>query len=380
MSLSQLKKQSEALVAVKAKLRAMGQDEKNFCIVPFTTIILEPDGQVGVCRHKGSDFPIGYIQKNTIAEIWNSAKVQQWRKEFLEGKPQICATEVRHQHCHQCTENNKLLDYIELREVQTQPILKLTANFNGKCNLQCKMCDIWMKPNGLYNDENFWTPAKKDIFPFLKEIDMLSGEPFIQPDTYRLMDEVSAINPDCQWMITTNMHWKFTDIIEAKLDKIKIKNLIMSVDSLIPEVYHKIRKPGNLEFVLQNIENMFAYQERRIQKGLEGFKFILNCTIQPDNWSEIENVINYCDSKKISPIITFAYQPESCSLLGLPETERISILRTLATTLSGYHLVRSMRVIMPLYDSLPAIDKAEMLFLMKDKLEGFSNDLDYDPT
>lgn len=41
---------------------------QHFCIVPFTTIILQPNGNVGICRHKGTEFFIGNIRENTMAE------------------------------------------------------------------------------------------------------------------------------------------------------------------------------------------------------------------------------------------------------------------------------------------------------------------------
>lgn len=353
---------------VRENIRSKGQDDQNFCLVPFTTIILEPDGQVGMCRHKGSDFPIGHITKNTISEIWNGETARKWRREFLEGKPQMCSVEVRHRHCQHCPENNKLLDFVEFSEIQTRPILKLTANFNGKCNLQCQMCDIWQKPNGLYDQINFWEPAKKDIFPYLKEVDMLSGEPFIQTDTFRLINEISSVNPDCQWIFTTNAHWKLSQKIKDDLNKIIIKNIIISVDSFRNEVYHKIRYPGKLPFVLENIDAFLAYNEERNVNGKNDIRFILNFLVQKDNWSELPAAIEFCESKGIVPLMTFLYVPSEFSLLTLDENERMSVFEKLMASLSQKQALRSMRVIMPLYDSLQKLNKAGALLILKEKL------------
>ncbi|HLT22891.1 MAG TPA: SPASM domain-containing protein [Bacteriovoracaceae bacterium] len=354
---------------VRERLRAKGLDENNFCLVPFTTIILEPDGQVGVCRHKGSDFPIGHITKNTISEIWNGEKARQWRREFLNGTPGFCSQEVKHRHCQHCPENNKLLDYIELNETQTQPILKLTANFNGKCNLQCQMCDIWQKPNGLYDQINFWEPAKKNIFPYLKEVDLLSGEPFIQGDTYRLIDEISEVNPDCFWIFTTNAHWKLTPKVKESLNKIKIKNIILSIDSLDKDIYHKIRYPGDLNFVLENVDNLINYNKERVNIGLNEIRFIWNFLVQKDNYHEVPKVIDYIQSKGILPLITFLYVPSEFSLLEYGPKRRAEILEEMILKSSKEHLLRSMRVITPLIDSLLKIDKAYVLDLFDKKMK-----------
>lgn len=372
MAVWKLEDRVKEVLSVKEKIKSFGQDPQNFCLVPFTTIILEPDGKVGICRHKGNDFPIGNIKDNTISEIWNGPKARQWRREFLEGKPVQCQTETKHRHCQHCPENNKLLEYVEFSEVQTQPILKFTANFNGKCNLQCQMCDIWKLPNGLYTDINFWEPAKRDIFPHLKEVDMLSGEPFIQKDTYRLIDEVSEVNPECQWIFTTNMHWKVTEKIKESLDKIRIKNIIISVDSFIPEVYYKIRYPGKLDFVLENIDDILKYNEERIKKGKNDVRFLLNFLVQKDNWKEIPYVIDYCERKGIVPLITFCYIPSEFSLLTLSKEERLHILDHYISTFPQKKIVQSMKVITPLLDSLDTLNKAVVLHDFKDKMKDFS--------
>lgn len=367
LSLAEIAKET---ISVRERIKAKGLDESNFCLVPFTTIILEPDGQVGMCRHKGSDFPIGHIQQNTIEEIWNGEKARQWRREFLEGKPGFCAQEVKHRHCQHCPENNKLLDFIEPTEWQSQPILKLTANFNGKCNLQCQMCDIWQKPNGLYDQINFWEPARETIFPHLKEVDLLSGEPFIQGDTYRLIDEISSVNPDCQWIFTTNAHWKLNNKVKESLDKIKIKNIILSIDSLNKETYHKIRYPGDLSFVLNNVDNLINYNKERVDKGLPEIRFIWNFLVQKDNYHEIPAVLDYMTSKGILPLITFLYVPDQFSLLTLNDGERARILEEMVLSMDKEKLLRCMRVVTPLLESLPKIDKAYALGILDKKLKG----------
>ena len=372
MATWKLEDRAKEVVEVRRRIKAYGQDEANFCLVPFTTIILEPDGQVGMCRHKGHNFPIGNIKENTIAEIWNGPVAREWRREFLNGRPVKCGQETSHRHCQHCPENNKLLDFVEFSEVQTQPILKFTANFNGKCNLQCQFCDVWQLPNGLYTDLNFWEPAKREIFPHLKEMDMLSGEPFIQRDTYRLIDEVSEVNPSCQWIFTTNMHWKLTDQIKQSLDKIFIKNIIFSVDSLIPEVYAKVRHPGKLDFVLANIRDMLNYNRQRVSAGKNDVRFILNFLTQKDNWKEIPEVIDYCESREIIPLITFLYIPSKFSLLDLPEPERVAIIDWYLSHLPAKKIIQTLKVITPLLDSLSPVNKAGILFALRDKLAGYA--------
>jgi radical SAM protein with 4Fe4S-binding SPASM domain len=346
---------------VKQRFKEMGLSE-NFCVVPFTTLLLEPNGNVGMCRQKGTEHVVGNIKDNTISEIWNSETLKNIRKEFLSGEIKTCAEEQQDRLCYLCPQNTSLIDHIDTDPEVSTPILKLGANFNGLCNLKCQMCDIWQAPNGLYDDINFWEPATKDIFPYLKEIDMLSGEPFIQKDTYRLIDIVSEVNPTCEWTITTNAHWTLNDKIRKALDKIIVKNLIISIDSVVPDTYAKIRTGGKLSTVLENVENIRKYAtDRGIDLGIK-----VNYLIQKDNWREITHIFDYhLERKDMDPFVTFLYLPEEFSLLNYSEKERMEILDFYFDTLPKDQIQRITRVITPLVMSLSKINRAEYLLQFK---------------
>ena len=333
----------------------MGLPQK-FCTVPFTTLLLEPDGLVGACRQKGCEFPVGRLQDNTLDEIWNGEKIKQWRKEFLEGKPKICATEVRHYQCHSCPEYNYLLPDIDLSEVQTKKPSRIAFNLNGKCNLECQMCHVWQKPNGFYDNIGFWETLPV-LTTNLKEVELLSGEPFIQKDTYKLIDEISVLKPDCLWILTTNANWKLTDYVKSKLDKIKIRNLIVSLDSLVPENYMKIRKKGNLQLALGTLDDLIAYDKDRIARGLSSLNIKINFLVQKDNWKELGSFQEFKIKKGVEIFRTFLYEPFEHSLLSLSEVERQSVLDYFRETLKKEQIV--MQVILPLLDSVHPIYRAQ---------------------
>lgn len=356
----------ENLKETKKMFDERGLKQNKFCIMPFVNIILEPNGEVGLCRHKGAEYTFGNIRDNTIDEIWSSAKVQNWRKDFQGGNSLICHDELIDRRCNLCPELNKLLPYAEIDNVVNPKILRLTANLNGQCNLECQMCKIWKMPNGYYTDENFWIPARNKFFKDIREVDMLSGEPFIQKDTYRLIDEVSGVNPMCEWTFTTNLHWLLTDSIKEKLDKIKIKNIIVSIDSLEIETYSKIRKKGDLSFVLKNLDSMIEYEKERKKKGLSKLNIRLNFLVQQDNWKEIKNAINYCLAKRITPFLSYLYRPEVYSLDNLSQSEKMQILDFYFSELTDDEILFSQRVIKPLIRSLDRINYVYYLDRLKE--------------
>jgi MoaA/NifB/PqqE/SkfB family radical SAM enzyme len=353
---------------IKEKYRSYGLPD-NFCPVPFTTIIAEPDGKIGSCRLKGSSFSIGNINEKSIDEIWNDDFVRKWRREFLSGEVTICEREIKHRGCNLCSENNLLIDDIELSEYQTRPILKFTANFNGLCNLECQMCDIWKKPNGLYDKIEFWDHAEKNIFPYIKRIDFLSGEPFLQKDTFRLIDKISEVNPDCRWLFTTNAHYKFGKKLENYLDKIKIGHLMISLDSMRSKVYEKIRIKGRLDQVLETAEDINNYRHGRAEKGLNHFPIKLGYLIQKDNWADLGLILDYCSKMNFRPYIQYCYEPYQFSILSLDIEEQKKIIDWYLDNLTWQQIEIGIRALTPSLDAFDGLTKAEYLLKLKLKKE-----------
>lgn len=333
-------------------------DLKNdqYCVMPFVNLTLEPNGDISGCRHKGTEFIFGNIKNNTIKEIWTSSRMQEWRREFAEGRPSICKNELLDVRCNLCPELNKLLPYANRDNIEFPKILRLTANLNGKCNLECQMCHVWKMPNGFYNDENFWIPARNTLFKDVKQVDMLSGEPFIQKDTYRLIEEISLVNQACEWSFTTNLHWKLTDTIKTYLDKIKIQSIIISIDSLDKKCFEKIRKKGDLDFALDNLDNLLNYEKSRLDSGKSSLGIRLNCLIQKDNWKEGYDIISFCIEKGIVPFVTFLYEPETFSLLTLDNHDKMEVLNFYFEHPLKKNIRYLSRVIKPLMRSLDKLD------------------------
>lgn len=330
---------------------------ENFCIIPFVNLIFNPTGEIGVCRQKGTNHVVGHLNENSVEEIWNNEYLQRWREEFLTGNIKICAREVKEDFCHLGALNYEYFNQVELKKKQSQSMLKFTANFNGKCNLECIMCDVWKMPNNYYDEIEFWEKAEKDFFPYIKEIELLSGEPFVQKDTWRLIDIVSSVNPDCQWSFTTNSHWKFNKKIKSYLDKIKIKNIHVSVDSLDPENYQKIRQKGKLSIVLENIDALRKYELNRVQVNKSSLGLSLHALVMKQNWEELESFLDFCETKEMMLILDLLRVPSEISLLALTEEEKTQIIERYLNTMDNNKIKRSMRIILPLIYSLKIYDQ-----------------------
>lgn len=338
---------------------------KNFCVVPFTNLILNPSGKVSVCRQKGTDHTIGDLNNQSLEEIWNGDTLKQWRKEFLDGNPQICKKEIENDQCHLGSGSYFFFKDVQLDITQKNLPLKLTANFNGSCNLKCEMCHVWTMENGFYDKIDYWPELREKFLPYIKEIELLSGEPFVQQDTFRLIEEVSAVNPDCVWSFTTNGHWTLTEKVQKALSKITVKNIIYSVDSLDSDRYHQIRKPGNLKVVLDNIEAMKIYNFSRGQEIALNFHFL----VMQSNWDELYDVLQFCREKQLMPILNYLNEPVEFSLSTLSEEKRRGIMDFYLSEKGTPYLREGMRIILSLNHSFDSKTKLDNLIRIQERLD-----------
>jgi MoaA/NifB/PqqE/SkfB family radical SAM enzyme len=337
---------------------------ENFCPLPFTHLFLYPTGKVFPCCESG--YNLGDLTKSTVEEIWNGEKLHSLREEFLTGNIKTCSSQVKYKHCHLANEH--LLPVTIPSKFQEEPVRSFDFILNGKCNLECVMCPVWTLPNQVYDKTTFWSEGQETIFPKLKRISVKSGEPFIQKDTYRLIELVSAVNQDCIWEFTTNGHYRLTPYILEHLDRIQIDCIKVSIDSLQESIYPMIRKRGDLKRVLETLDGFIKYRDKR-SKLDRHFELGVNMAVQKQNWQEPPKLIALCEQEKLSPIFIYVFSPESESISSLPLDERIEILdyyfhflKTQKEVHGKFRYVKNLRtIILPIMGGLPEEIRSDYL-------------------
>ena len=323
------------------------KQQSNFCPIPFIQLQLNPLGNISACCFS-EEYKVGDVLTDSIESIWNNKTMQDWRQEFLTGKIKICEKAMKSFECHKMYQHLNRL--VELSKIQSRPPQRLDLRLNGKCNLECIMCHVWEQPNGLYDKSDFWTYGPEKIFPHLVEVDMLGGEPFIQKDTFRFIDLVAQVNPKCSWGFITNCSYKFSSVLEKHLDRIKIRHIHMSIDSLVSETYAQIRKKGNLDKTLATVMSFIDYRKKRTLKG-EPFTLFASFCIQKSNWMEIVNILDFCDKHQLRPILQSVIGDENLSLNHLKQKDLEGILNILEPFINGNRRL----TIMPIYSEVSRI-------------------------
>lgn len=293
-----------------------------FCPAPFIQLLLDPKGHISPCCWM-QDYHLGKIQNHSLKDIWNGEALQKLRNEFLTGDIITCKKMIDHIQCHKKFE--RFIKDLELKDTITFPPKRLDLRLQGKCNLACKMCQVWQEPNDTYTEANFWTESENTVFQHLAEIDLLGGEPFVQDSTYRLIREVSSKSPNCVWAISSNLNFRLTSHIQKLLDSIIIRWFQVSIDSLNEKTYSEIRRKGSLKKVLNTLDDLIKYRDQRQDKNLKHFIIVGSMCVQKDNWKEIPAFLQYCLEHHMKPNLQFAYTPHQLSLKSLPQEEKENV-------------------------------------------------------
>ena len=296
-------------------------DAESFCPIPFLQLELKPTLEVSPCCFLPT-YSAGNLGRESLAAIWNGPKMQKLRGEFLDGIPKTCARKMKNIGCHKLQAH--LLPHVVPERIQSLPPRRLDVRLNGLCNLSCVMCEVWQEPNGLYEATEFWTKGRATIFPHLLEIDILGGEPFIQKDTFRLIDEISAVNPKCTWGFITNASWKWGPAIEDRLDRIALRYLQVSLDSLDEDRYARIRRGGQFRRTFETLAKLLAYRDRR------GFELRLSQCVQQGNWDEIGSFLAFAKARNATPVFQFLDYPREMSLESLSVEKKREIWAALS--------------------------------------------------
>lgn len=292
--------------------------EGSFCPVPFAQLELQPTGNISPCCWL-ERVKLGNARTHSLEDAWNSPRLRAIRREFRAGRPRTCRRRMREVGCHRLFD--QLVDKIDLAEVQTRPPLRYDLRLNGRCSLRCRMCSVWKGPNGAWDGTWFWAEGPRSLFPAVTEMDVLGGEPFIQEDTFRLIDAVAAVNPGCTWAFSTNAAYAFTPRLGAALDKVRIRWLQVSLDAVEPATYAAIRRGGSLERTLECLDAFVAYRDRRAAAG-DAFTLMASMCVQQGNWQEVPAFLAFAKARNLHPLFQYAFGPMPLSLTSLPVREQ----------------------------------------------------------
>ena len=164
----------------------------------------------------------------------------------------------------------------------------LRVSVTERCNFRCQYCMpnkpfSWVPHENLLSYEDMFEFIKVSIDEGITKIRLTGGEPLLRADLDKFVAMIHNYAPDIDLAITTNGF--LLDETALSLKEAGLKRLNISLDSLKPEIAHKIAQKDVLDKVLKGIHKADDI----------GLKIKINCVPLEDiNDDEIVDILEYC--------------------------------------------------------------------------------------
>lgn len=278
---------------------------KTFCLHPFTGLATREDGAIQACCRS---HPVGWIQDNTLEEIWNGDTMRRIRQQVLNDEwPKEChacqlaesngVESLRQRHIEPRIPESRVTLYPHaldrLNDDYTMPfdIPTMEIKLNNLCNLKCRMChpmdstswNDWNQVEEFYEKEgNFMVKAIRDLnlvnkpyldkfednpnwwrdferlLPYFRRVEFAGGEPLMDPQHYRILDMLKPYGQNIEIKYATNgttLGIKGGRTIQDYWQHFRSVAVNISIDG-VDQVYNYIRGNGDYREVVSNLKQI----------------------------------------------------------------------------------------------------------------------------
>jgi radical SAM protein with 4Fe4S-binding SPASM domain len=187
---------------------------KNFCVLPWHHIYVDPAGECKPCCLINTNKSWGNLNENSLETIWNNQHFAKFRKQFLNG-------EISSDLCKVCVENeegkieSERQRYIQDLSFDIESIVNETSPAGTFPKIDLKLLDF--RPSNLCNFKcrtcgpiysSAWAQEKQDFLaikltsPFkiedsqirnLEEIYFAGGEPLLMREHYEILEKLISM-------------------------------------------------------------------------------------------------------------------------------------------------------------------------------------------
>jgi MoaA/NifB/PqqE/SkfB family radical SAM enzyme len=298
--------------------RRSWRERRRICHIPEKGLYFGLRGQVFSCCFNKS-YVIGTYPENSIQEIWEGSALKQQQRAIKKWDLSLGC-----QGCHSLIKSQNfnalpLRNYDQYAPRNHGYPAKMDFELFNTCNLECVMCrgefssTIRKNREGLPPiespyDDAFFDQVEKYI-PHLKSSHFLGGEPFLIPQYVDLWERMAVLNSKMAVSVQTNC----TILNQRTKDLLAQMNfhISVSIDSVDPENYARIRKHGQLARVLENLRYFRDYTRQK------GTMLTLAFCPMPQNWHELPAIVDFCNEWQIPLMFTTVESPPECSLSAL---------------------------------------------------------------
>ncbi len=254
-------------------------ESKSFCVAPWMSLYVHPNGDVLPCCNWDLDSPIGNANDNSIDQIYNSEVNSNIRKKMINGEPVTqCSNCINHEkinhESYRQILNKKYKDCVDYIDNNTTNFHLWDIRISNLCNFKCRMCyhgfsSSWfndavsMNINKgdnpiitLDNVEGFLTELQPH-YDYVEEIYFAGGEPLISEHHYTILNELIKKDKNPLLRYSTNLSkltYKSKNIFDYWSHFNEI-TLFVSLDGL-GKVGEYIRSGFNTETFVTNAKSV----------------------------------------------------------------------------------------------------------------------------
>jgi hypothetical protein len=281
---------------VKTRMEEHGQP---ICQVPWNNLILSFEGTVRCCCYATGGFGQVGVDGETIMDVWNSERAQEFRQNMLDGQVhRICTA-----HCQEKSrgkgvlrampradgdprfEANITLLQEEFEEGKTRlesipPLFEL--QWSNRCNYRCVMCVV-VRSHKTFTDYDLRAEEMDRLYPYIYRLNLLGGEPLVEKTCIEFIEKFTKErHANGTLNLMTNGMLLDHDMLK-RFEKTRFHGIGFSVDAVTKETYETIRKGGDFDTVVKNMKGLAAF---RRSAGL-GFRMTMNFLAMNLNFREL---------------------------------------------------------------------------------------------
>lgn len=256
-------------------------DKEYFCTAPWTSLYLEPDGDVKFCCI--SKQAIGNVHEESLDSIINGSKVRQIKAKMLANEPIdnciACWRQVPEKRLQNFF-NTRYIDFEKFPELNTDWFANennfrpkyLDLRWNNTCNFACIYCSpslssLWadieqhekigapipIKPNRQIKQQILtWTLEN------IEEVDWIylaGGEPLMIKENLAVLARLHEVSPECQILVNTNLSHVDGNEVFQNIKKFRNVKWLVSGEAF-REQYEYIRWPGKWSEFYKNLKTL----------------------------------------------------------------------------------------------------------------------------
>lgn len=262
------------------------QSHPNFCPISWNEMTIDPHGNILFCCHS-TEYKISHISEvNSLNEVFASTEYKKIRFKFENN--------IIHTACIKCINRNiegiktlrthrlENLDEFDTKNIRLE---RLEVNLSNLCNQQCIMCSSayssqWVRDDRRLsrwgrNPTDYFNIREEDlikiikVLPQLKELTIKGGEPTIDPNFEKLLENIKS---DQVVRLVSNFQNPRPRVFEI-IKKLTNLKLVVSIDGT-GDVYNWVR--GG---------DWFRLKSNLIKLGTAKPNYRLNVTMTLNYWT-----------------------------------------------------------------------------------------------